>query len=97
MSNPAPDTRTKAGRDALDAAVLAVLQSCPAPFAATAIARETGASLLQVRASVRRLGRKVTKTGHTRAMVYSLAGVDIPEDSDEIDQEAECRAMGLEP
>lgn len=72
-----PDTRTKAGRDALDAAVLSALRDAATPLTSEQLAQKTGAAGLgQIRASVRRLGPQVRKAGNTRAMVYSLAAAE---------------------
>ena len=66
-------TRTTDARATLDARVLAVLQAATTPVACSDIADKVGASLLQVRTAIRRLGEQVTKSGNTRARTYRIA------------------------
>lgn len=78
-STPAPvsavNTRTEAGRADLDAAILKALKRSKQPSAAADLMKATGATALQVRASLRRLAEagKVSASGNTRATRYSLA------------------------
>ena len=68
------NTRTATGREALDAKVLAALKKRKEPAASSDLTAATGASMLQVRASLHRLieAGKVARTGETRASRYAL-------------------------
>ena len=70
-----PNTRTATGRQALDARILAALKKRKEPAASSDLASATGASMLQVRASLHRLiaDGKVVAEGQTRATRYALA------------------------
>lgn len=69
------NTRTATGRQALDARILAALKKRKEPAASSDLTTATGASMLQVRASLHRLieAGKVARTGETRASRYALA------------------------
>lgn len=66
------NTRSIAGRTELDAKILATLKRRKEPAASSDIVTATGASVLQVRASLHRLiaGGKVAASGNTRATRY---------------------------
>ena len=68
------NTRTATGRQALDARILAALRKRKEPAASSDLTTATGASMLQVRASLHRLieAGKVARTGETRASRYAL-------------------------
>ena len=69
------NTRTATGRQALDARILAALKKRKEPAASSDLTTATGASMLQVRASLHRLieAGKVSASGNTRATRYALA------------------------
>jgi hypothetical protein len=69
------DTRTRAGRDAYDEAILGVLQNASRPLRAPEITGEVGGSPLQARASLARLidAGRVTWEGKARGTKYSIA------------------------
>lgn len=64
------ETRTRAGRDAFDTALLALLTGVQNGLSARDIAEETGASLSQIRSAIVRLGKKVRFKGNTAARRY---------------------------
>lgn len=67
------DTRTAAGRTDLDTRIAGLLSDAPVKI--EALVKATGATILQVRSSLRRLiaAGKAEKTGHTRATCYTAA------------------------
>ena len=69
------DTRTAAGREAYDQAVLESIQSAKKPIGATDIRRKVGGTPLQVRTAAKRLeeGGYITSKGQARATRYSKA------------------------
>lgn len=64
------ETRTRAGRDAFDTALLGLLAGVQNGLSARDIAEETGASLPQIRSAITRLGKKVRSKGNTAARRY---------------------------
>lgn len=64
------ETRTRAGRNAFDTALLALLTGVQNGLSARDIAEETGASLPQIRSAIVRLGKKVRFKGNTAARRY---------------------------
>jgi|GEM_PF-1505378 len=70
------ETRTQAGRDAFDAALLDLLKGVQSGMGARDIADETGASLPQIRSAVARLvsKKKVRFEGKTAARRYWARG-----------------------
>ena len=69
------NTRTKAGREALDEGVLAVLTGAKSGVASGAIVEETGANALQVRQALGRLisQKKAMAEGKARGRRYWAA------------------------
>ena len=72
----AVETRTQAGRETLDRALVELLQGVTNGMGARDIAEETGASLLQIRSSITRLvaKKKVRFEGKTTARRYWARG-----------------------
>lgn len=70
----AVETRTQAGRDAFDAALLGLLTGVQNGLGARDIAEETGASLPQIRSAIARLGKKIRSKGNTAARRYWVRG-----------------------